>query len=431
MARTNGSAEKTVLADDIAAPTLTGWTHSGDHHYASIVFREDGAYTFAVEGCDLAENPLTSYETGLFVIDMTPPELAITGVADRSANNGEAAPEVRCADVNYDPEGTGITLEGSRKGSVKLAQPWSDIHSTDTGMTVGILWSPGDFAYTRDEDDLYTLTAVSRDLAGNVSRKSIRFSVNRFGSVYTLDEDAEKLVGENGRYYTNQEQDIVVTETNVDTLAFREITKNRDGALQTLQEGVEYTVEQNGSEESWKQYTYRISADNFREEGRYVLTLYSEDRASNAQDNSAKGKQIEFVVDKTAPSILISGLEDNGQYQESSRDVILDVEDNILLAEVRVVLNGAETVYTASQLAQTGGRLQLTADSANHWQTLRVTATDAAGNIQVSDGIRFLLTTNPVVQVYRNPMMFWIGLVLVILLLTAGGFWLSIKYSEE
>ena len=50
-----------------------------------------------------------------------------------------------------------------------------------------------DFSYTPETDDLYTLRATASDLAGNQSETSVTFSVNRFGSVYTLDEWTDEM----------------------------------------------------------------------------------------------------------------------------------------------------------------------------------------------------------------------------------------------
>ena len=148
-----------------------------------------------------------------------------------------------------------------------------------------------DFDYTAQMDDLYILKATARDLAGNDCEKIVTFSVNRFGSVYTFDRQTEQLAGKEGQYYTNQEQDIVVTETNVDTLEFLEISCKRNGKLLTLQQGVDYDVHVSGTEESWKQYVYTIPGKNFEKEGTYILTICSEDRAAKRFRQSYKGKE--------------------------------------------------------------------------------------------------------------------------------------------
>ena len=80
-------------------------------------------------------------------------------------------------------------------------------------------------------DDIYTLSARVVDLAGNVTTKSVRFSVNRFGSKYSFDS-ADLL-----NTYINKPRDIVITETNVDKL---DITKAR---VVVIRDGSEITVD--------------------------------------------------------------------------------------------------------------------------------------------------------------------------------------------
>ena len=75
------------------------------------------------------------------------------------------------------------------------------------------------------------MTAVITDRAGNETEDSVIFSVNRFGSVFVLSDDTQELVD---KYYTNEEQDLVVTEINVDSLVFNGISYGRDGELVDL-----------------------------------------------------------------------------------------------------------------------------------------------------------------------------------------------------
>lgn len=381
---------------DIAAvPSVSAWSHSGDRHTARITFARDGIYTLAIEGEDLAGNRLTAYETEAFVIDCTPPEALIFDVTDRSANRGEVSPGIRLSDTNLDPDSVRILLAGSQKGEIS----WE---GTQTPVQNGMEMKMKDFAYVPEMDDMYVLRAAVRDLAGNRSEAQVRFSVNRFGSVYSFDAKTEALVGKNGKYYTNQEQDLVITETNVDTLEFREIICNQDGKLRTLLEGADYTVKESGDSSGWKQYTYTIGRENFKEEGTYLLVIYSEDRAENVSDTGSKGKKIEFAVDKTKPDIRISGAENRGQYREGEREVTLDIYDNLRLQEVSVSLNGEETVYSASELEENGGRIVLQIKGQNYWQELAAEARDAAGNTVRTETLRLLVTPNLLVQLLMN-----------------------------
>lgn len=414
-----------ITAEGASVPSLSGWRQSGDHNIASVTFSEDGDYTFDIEGMDLAENLLEDYQMERFIVDQTVPELEIFDIENMSANNGVVMPGVRYSDLNYDPDGTVIQMTGYHNGPVEM-------DGTRTSIAGGMEIKLNDFEHVQEMDDMYTMEAVVYDLAGNSSEDSVVFSVNRFGSVYTFDEKTNELVGEGGKYYTNEEQELVVTETNVDTLEFREITRNLDGTLETMAEDEDYTVEESGTDVSWKQYTYTMPAENFEEEGTYILTIYSEDRASNTSDNSSKGKNIEFVVDKTKPSILVSGVENDGQYREHSRQITLDVQDNIRLAEVTVQIDGEETVFSAAEVEEADGKLTLTAGSANHWQNMSVTAYDAAGNEETSEELRFLITANILVQFFMNKPLFY-GTLAVIAVLAAGGWrlWLAAKKRKK
>ena len=414
-----------TTADGASAPNVSGWSRNGDHNVATVTFSADADYTFDIEGMDLAENALDEYEQEQFTVDQTAPELEIFDIENMSANNGIVMPGVRYSDTNYDPDATVIAMTGYHNGPVEM-------NGTRTAAANGMEIKLNDFEHVPEMDDMYTMEATVYDLAGNSSEASVIFSVNRFGSVYTFSDATDALVGDNGKYYTNEEQEIVVTETNVDTLEFREITKNLNGSLNTMAEDEEYTVSESGTDVSWKQYTYTIPKENFEEEGTYILTIYSEDRAANTSDNNTKGKQIEFVVDKTSPSILISGVENDGQYRENSRPVTLDVQDNIRLAEVQVQIDGEETVYTAEEIVEADGKLTLTAGSANHWQEMSVTARDAAGNEETAETIRFLITSNIFVQFFMNKPLFY-GTLIALAAAAAGGWrlWIVLKKRKD
>lgn len=404
--------EIVMTKDGEGFPFVSEWSKDGEHNRAYVSFQEDADYTVAIRGQDQAGNSIDEYGPDAFVIDQTPPVLEIFGVEDQSANQGIVMPGVRWSDKNGDPDKVNILLKGRRKGIQKLEGNWKE---TDRGPE----FQMEDFPYRPDTDDLYVLKAVVSDLAGNQSEKQVAFSVNRFGSVYTFDEKTSFLAGEQGTYYTNQEQDIVVTETNVDTLEFHEITCSLNGELRTLTEKEDYELGVSETEKGWKQYTYTIDKKNFIEEGTYVLTIYSEDRARNRSDNHTKGKEIAFVIDKTAPEILISGIKDGGQYRENYRDVVLDVQDNTGIREIKVVLNEEKKIYSADEIMEEGGRITVRAGDSSRWQTMKVQAVDRAGNIQQSEEIRFLITSNLFVQLLRNQVL--LSVMIGILSLSAAG----------
>lgn len=382
------------------------WSHNGDHHIANLRFDVDAAYTFDIHGTDLASNELEEYEQDYFIIDQTAPELRICDIQNMSANNGLVRPGVYCYDHNYDSSAITILLEGSRNGVL-------DIKGKGSEQANEFRWKADDFMHVQEMDDLYTMRAMVYDLAGNKSEDRVMFSVNRFGSVYTFDSKTEALVGEHGKRYTNKEIPLTITETNVDTLEFKEITMNLNGRLTTLKEGRDYTVTLLGDKFTWNQYIYAIKEENFEEEGEYVLTIYSKDGAKNVSDNNTKGKKIEFVVDKTSPSVLISGIEDQTRYHANHKEMTIDIEDNTSLRCVNVFIGGKETIYDADQISEMDGKIVQRIEGANRWQKVRVLAEDRAGNITETKEIHFLITPNALVQFYMNKPLFYGSFVLL------------------
>lgn len=407
-----------IIKDGSATEVPYGlvWSANGDHNTATILFDADAEYTFDIAGADLALNELGDYQADYFIIDQTAPELDFFDIQHMSANNSTVSPGVCCYDRNYDKKGMSVFLTGYHHGAMKITGKYQE-------EVNGFQLKYDDFAHTQEMDDLYTMKAVAYDLAGNRSDAMIMFSVNRFGSVYTFDKTTEELIGANGKYYTNQEQPLVITETNADTLEFKEITMNLNGKLTTLKEGVDYTVTSSGNENTWKMYRYLLKAENFTKEGMYTLTIYSEDRASNVSDNNAKGKKIAFVVDKTKPSALISGIKDHGQYRASSKEITIDIEDNVKLEKVAVTIDGDKKVYHSEQLHKMNEKVVLNIGSANHWQEIFVEAEDAAGNKENLEKIRVLITANLWVQFFMNKFLFYscisgsvlVGVILLIL----------------
>ncbi len=382
----------------ISVPSISGWSTSGNRHTATISFSSDGDYTFNIAYSDLAGNVMAEYAQDSFTVDLTDPEIEITGVANRSANKGTVAPVITLSDTNYTADGVTITLTGVNKGRINIDSMVSRT-SNGNGQTITFR------NFGNNMDDIYTLTARLVDRAGNETTRSITFSVNRDGSTYELDDYAAQLI-ETG--FTNSPKDIVIRETNVDTLEFIEITYSKDGQVVTLKEGVDYTVEVEGGDGQWKVYTYTIKASCFEEEGGYSINIYSEDRAENTSTNRVKEKNIEFIVDKTAPSISIANLENRGRYRANAHEFTLSVKDNMLLSYVELYLDGVLVhVYEGDELTIDDGLLTITVDSKDDYQTVKIIAYDAAGNPTDPVEYQILVTSNWWIQFYMNKPLFF------------------------
>ena len=403
--RVNGTA-----ADDgtvVSFPATSGWTSHGDRHTATIQFAKDATFRFDISGQDRAGNNSAEYRQGEFVVDTTAPTISITGVEDRSANNGAVIPVVAYSDTNFDAEGLTLLLDGSNIGSVT---PSGGSEEQPNGQVFTFI----DFDYRKEVDDIYTLNVTLVDLAGNTSNEEIVFSVNRFGSVYAFDESLKAIQGK----YIQEEIDVILTETNVDTLLHDtvklKITVN--GIPADLSEGTDYSVEFAGGDGEWSQYTYKIRKDLFSGDGLYAVMLYSVDRAGNINENinEVKEAEISFGVDKTLPVIVSVDLENDKQYPVEVMNASFSIKDNLELAGVSVYLNG-EKIDPVSD----GENITFTIPTSNMKQSIKVIALDAAGNEQVLEIKDFLVTTNLFYRWYNNTALF-LGSLIGVGVLAAG-----------
>ena len=376
----------------IAAPSVSGWSNNGDTHTATIRFANDGDYSFILDFVDLAGNKAETYTQGEFTIDLTKPKITFGGVGDKSANRGDVAPTVTFSDVNFQKDSVSVTLAGLKHAKKNVTGSFT---ASANGGTVTL----SDFKHVQSEDDIYTLTATTTDAAGNVTTESITFSVNRFGSNYYFSKDSEKFL--NSRYH-KKGQDITIYEVNVDELKEHGITVNHNGTATKLTKDM-YTVEDVTGNGEWKTYKYVIKAECFKDEGMYEITVDSTDAAGNRQDNKLKNSPIGFVIDQTPPSVVITGVEDDAVYDQTSRKITFKVSDDQAVGELTIYVDGKEVAkYSAKQLIKMDGKVEYELKEAGKWQTVTAKVTDAAGNKGKEDSVRVLVTTNSLLRMFNN-----------------------------
>ena len=357
------------------------WETQGQIHQKRVYFSEDGTYGLTVKGRDLAGNTCSEYRSDLFVIDQTPPELEIRGVRDGSANAGVLKPEIISQDLNYQSGSLEVRLTGSLRGVRTFSGEFAM-------MSDGEQYTYEDFPEEPSTDDIYVLEAVARDLAGNESRQTCSFSVNRFGSVYTFDQLTEQLL--DGNRYLKHGAQMTITETNVDGLHLQNILYSHNGKSRTLKKDQDYTISEKETLGDWKQYIYQIRKEVFSQNGVYEIAVCSEDLASNYSNTILKDRTIRFMVDHTPPRIRISGISNQGIYREQERVVSLYLEDNLCLDQAEVTFGGDTTSYDAETLRTSDNGIVLHLGKEEQWQNLRVRAIDAAGN-ETEDNLHFLI----------------------------------------
>lgn len=380
------------------------WSHDGDVHTMRITFDGESAHDIDCRYTDLAGNSSESVKRS-FTIDKTVPLIAIEGIVDGSANKGTILPVVTVLDLNMDAAGVRIDVLSGMGESVDTVIETTPV---EDGSGVGYRFTLPDM--TDKEDNIYYLTVTACDQAGNTSELSYRFSLNRNGSVYDMRQLAHLM--ENQYQTVNQLDEIQIVEMNVDTVEEFDLYISRNGELgyQTA-----YSKEISGSEHTGYTYVYKIDKENFQEEGAYRLSLYSKDRAGNEVNNATniRGNEISFIVDNTAPKVIIDGVESGGIYDVESQEVQVVVTDNFRLAEAEFMLvnKNREVLecWDYMVLADEDGMMKIMIPQYDGEVSLCYRVKDAAGNErQTLSGEQtaasgFLVTTDKLVQLVNKP----------------------------
>lgn len=413
-----------VAAEGATAPSVVGWSGSGDDHNATVSFNKDGKYSFTVDYTDLAGNKAVQKKVDSFYIDKTAPEVEITGVADHQAYNGTVAPVVTYRDDNFtddhDFRFTKIDINGKSDDTSKF-----DYDTGGNGVTE-FIYKYRDFAEVLENDGIYNFTVELSDKAGNSTSKSVTFSVNRFGSTFKASDESEKLI-KNG--YTNAEQDIVVEEINVSPLTKHSVTLAKSGGNSTeLVENTDYKFTSSNNGNEWCKSVYTVNKKNFSDEAAYTVTIMSVDKAKNTNNNrmadsslstEQKNKRecaISFVVDKTSPLVSITGIKDNELYKEASKKVkIVCEDDNLDKSKLVVTLDNKKLAegkdYTivddkdGSIAGMLTAEIVLKAETGGIKENLKVTIGDLAGNTGEKSVDNFILSANIFQRFFANPVL--------------------------
>lgn len=368
-----------------------------------------------IKAYDTAGNVSETIEQQL-AFDTKAPEISV------SFENKNGAPGVKYSDVNYMESGVDITIKGAKHDKTELS-------GNRTNIANGESIKMEDFKHDEETDDVYTMTAVIKDKAGNETEKEVMFSVNRFGSNYIFSETTEKFLDD---VYANKPKDLVVTEVNVDSLVFNGISYGLDGTKKELKAGSDYTVKQSGGEGSWKEYTYTIKKENFEKEGRYSVTIDSEDKATNKMNNKVKECNIDFVIDKTPPTVVITGIEESS-YRADEREMTINLSDNTAVKCVDVIIDGKSVAtYAQKEIEKAGGKISYMIEGASEPQKIEAAALDMAGNETTSEMHKVLVTSSVWIQ-YINNTPLLIGSILGIVLVAGGLIWFFVirKKKEE
>lgn len=406
-------------------------TGGGDVHTGTFDIQEDGDYIVTVEYQDRSGNEMNVYTSEQLTVDMTQPVISVEGIQHASANREEKIGFIiTVEDTNLDREafvpllmatlrnqdGKFETVDLSEKGSVQTVTEGSQYQYVVENL---------------DADAIYTLTCSARDFAGNeitdmVAQGSgeqlpqMRFSVNREGSTYDIDEATRQINGT----FVKEPVDIAIYEINADPLSNLKITLFKNDRTIELVENADYQVRDLSGEGQWYQYEYRIPKTLFMDDGVYRIVTHTQDAAGNVAENTldTKNTEIGFGVDKTNPNLIFTNLEDETTYPVENMEVVMDISDNLKLESVVAYLDDEECRSWSSEeilqmtQEQTDFSFGIPGDSIRA-HSVRVVSTDAAGNAAISQVQNFYVTTNRWVQFYNNKPLFFGAIAGVVVIL--------------
>lgn len=330
--------------DTLVSVTLNGGANLVHHIPAASTEME---YHYQVLARDKAGNE--SMLEISFTLDTTRPVLDVSGVIDGYFNKN-MTPRVSYSDIHLDKSKTSVTLNGQPfKSGEKLSS----------------------------EQD-YVLKAVVTDLAGNVSSRTIVFTIDKSAPVIRFKEPISE------KYFNHN---LVPSLLINDMSEFDIISQTLDG----------------------EPYTPGTPIDT---DGKHVLFFEVKDKAGNIKQLS-----VEFIIDKTAPKVIYEGVKKNKQYDQAVtvRIHLDNPEDTLKSITVNgKLLNGQKTTENGVEVIKT------TLSDIKPYK-IKVVAEDKAGN-QTTSTIPFeIVEKSALVQFYENKPLFAGSIAVVLVLLSAGG----------
>ncbi|WP_177917711.1 hypothetical protein [uncultured Eubacterium sp.] len=448
------------------------WLNSGDTHVATIKYDTDADYTFDISMDDMAGNKSNEANYGSsvapkdFVVDTTIDKPVIGGVENGNSYKDSVLPKIDFSDINF--KDVKVTLLRTRKDEIDkdVTSDYINVSTNDKG---------GSFAATEDtfkkiqeNDGIYTLSVQITDKAENTSSDEVTFTVNRFGSVYSLGTYLSNDL--NDKYVQSIDNDIVITEYNPDRLVEGnlDVVVTRDGSPVEYGDG-ELTISPVVNElakigsSGWYQYEYTISKNVFTDDngnpidGIYKVYVGSEDTVGNKSENiSYDESSVLFRLDHTAPTIKsVSGL-DKKIVNADEQKVSYEVFDAIGIDSIDVYYydgNGTRVDHIRSTDKGSTDVTDILSDLTNYTgsftigssttsEPVRIVIKDLAGNVTDTDSKDFdvdsidfnraiTVSTNFFVRWFANKIVFGCSIAAIIAVGGGLAFFIAIRKRRK
>lgn len=461
---------------NIAEPTVSSWSRKGNTYTATIKYNADGDYTFDMQVIDKAGNKdkgvkFSGTAAKDFTVDTTIAKPSIKGVENGKSYKGSVLPSISFNDINI--ANSEIKLLRTRKNEINKDVTSDFIKISKNAKGGSFTANEETFKKLQENDGIYTLSVNISDKAGNKSSQTVKFTVNRFGSVYALNK---YLVNDlNNSYVQSIDNNLVITEYNPDKLVkgTLEVVVTRDGSPVEFGDGqltvnpvVNSTVQIGQS--GWYQYNYTISKDLFTDDngkaidGIYKIYIASEDEVGNKSENiNYKDADVIFRLDTTAPSLKsVSGLE-KSVVNATKLDVSYEIFDSIGIKSIDVYYvneNGIDSVDRIrskdSKEENAAGYIEDVTSYNGKFtigecskENVRFVITDLAGNVTDtgdsnnkavnfdSSSLEFnstiTVSTNPFTRWYAHTVLFWCSIAAIAVAIGACGFAVATKLRKR
>lgn len=461
---------------NIAEPAVSSWSRKGNTYTATIKYNADGDYTFDMQVIDKAGNKdkgvkFSGTAAKDFTVDTTIAKPSIKGVENGKSYKGSVLPSISFNDINI--ANSEIKLLRTRKNEINKDVTSDFIKISKNAKGGSFTANEETFKKLQENDGIYTLSVNISDKAGNKSSQTVKFTVNRFGSVYALNK---YLVNDlNNSYVQSIDNNLVITEYNPDKLVkgTLEVVVTRDGSPVEFGDGqltvnpvVNSTVQIGQS--GWYQYNYTISKDLFTDDngkaidGIYKIYIASEDEVGNKSENiNYKDADVIFRLDTTAPSLKsVSGLE-KSVVNATKLDVSYEIFDSIGIKSIDVYYvneNGIDSVdHIRSKDSKEENAAGYIEDVTSYngkftigecsKENVRFVITDLAGNVTDtgdsnnkavnfdSSSLEFnstiTVSTNPFTRWYAHTVLFWCSIAAIAVTIGACGFAVATKLRKR
>ena len=403
-----------TVAKNGAQPTVitpSAWHQDGDNWTGTISLSGDGDYIIDVQYKDRSDNTMKRYTSNQLTIDTTQPTVTVQGIKADSANKEDQIGFTLVAeDTNFDNGAFTPELYAIEKSPDGIFET----DKIDLGEE-NISDDKKTYSYSvsnLDKDAIYTMTCKLADMSGNSTDQmsvtdsdnqqmdTLMFSINRQGSTFMLDKDTSNLV--NDFYTQNVNDDVVITEINVDPIDEYKVAVNG----KELKENEDFTATKSSNDGEWAKNVYDVKSAVFSDEGEYSTVVTSVDKTNTTAYSDLNNAEAKFVVDRTAPTVITSGITHEGRYQTSQEAVtLIPKDDGGKLSNLTVNISGDKNEISKDVLNLSDDKLESTLEENDNkvvfnveegmYQNITITCTDKAGNVYTSGSEYSDVTVSP------------------------------------